>query len=499
MKFKIAAQSVDDFQGDALIVNLFEGVKKPDGATAAVDKALSGTITRAIQKGDITGHLGEVLVMHSLGRLAADKIIVVGLGKAASLGTDEIRKASAAAANQAAALKARLVGTIVHGAGLGGLNPAAAAQSLAEGMILARYSFQEYKEKKPVLPSTVVVCERDAGKIKSIRSGIELGIILAESQNLARDLSNEPANHLTPVKFEQRLRRLLAEQGLTRRITCHSYGPREIRALKMGALWSVAQGSSNEPRFIILTMGRKKPNVCLIGKAVTFDSGGISIKAAEGMSRMKGDMSGGGIVAATMIALARCPVELNMMALIPAVENMPSGTASRPGDIVTAMNGKTIEIISTDAEGRMTLADALCYAEKKGAPVIVDIATLTGGSMVTFGDITSAVMGNDQTTIDQVLRAAAVAGERMWPLPLFPEYDEKIKSEVAIVKNSAGRDASPITAGSFLKAFVKTARWVHIDIAGREFSDRGDFYQPKGATGHGVRTLFEFCRRFATR
>lgn len=499
MKFTIAAHPLEDFKGDALIVNLFEGVKKPAGATGVVDKALSGAITRAIQNGEITGRLGEVLVIHSLGRLAADKIIVVGLGNPSSFGTNEVRKASAAAANQAAVLKARLVGTIVHGIGLGGMEPAAGAQSLAEGMILARYSFQKYTEKKPVLPETVVVYERDVKKIKSIRSGIDLGIILAESQNLARDLTNEPANNLTPEKFEQRLRRHLTEQGLTRRIICRSYGPREIRTMKMGALWSVAQGSSHEPRFIILTMGRKKPDICLIGKTVTFDSGGISIKAAEGMGRMKGDMSGGGIVAATMMALARCPVELNMMAIIPAVENMPSGTAARPGDIVTAMNGKTIEIISTDAEGRMTLADALCYAEKEGASVIVDIATLTGGSMVTFGDVTSAVMGNDQPTIDRLLNAAAAAGERMWPLPLFPEYDEKIKSEVAVLKNSAGRDASPITAGSFLKAFVKTARWVHIDIAGREFSDRGDFYQPKGATGHGVRTLFEFCRSFAGR
>lgn len=499
MKFKTARQSIVDFRGDAVIVNLFEGVKKPGGATGAVDKALAGAITRAIHRGELSGKLGETLTIHTLGRMPCDAVIIVGLGQADAFGAEEIRRASAAAVNQAGRLKARTVGTIVHGAGIGGVEPEIAARALTEGAILARYQFTNYKKADPTSPDTVVVIEREPVKLKMISRGIETGQVLAESQNIARDLTNEPANNLTPEKFDRRIRDLIARYGLTRQITHAAYGPKEIKALKMGALWSVAQGSENEPRFIVLTMGRKRPRLCLIGKTVTFDSGGISLKPAEGMGRMKGDMSGGGIVVATLIALARARIGLDVMVIVPAVENLPSGRASRPGDVVTAMDGTTIEIISTDAEGRMTLADAICYAERSGTSLIVDIATLTGGAMVAFGDVASAVMGNDQPTVDAILSAATAAGERMWQLPMFPEYDEKVKSDIADLKNSAGREGSPITAGSFLKAFTKDARWVHIDIAGREISERERFYQPKGATGHGVRTLFEFCRTLAKR
>jgi leucyl aminopeptidase len=495
MAIKILTRSILNYRGDVLIVNLFEGVKKPGGATGAVDKALNGVITRGISRGEITGKLGETAVIRTLGKLPADKVVVVGLGPSGSFQEVEARKASAAAILEARKLKARKVGTIVHGAGIGGLDPEKAARALAEGMILAQYEFNRYKKSPNPVIAEIAVVENDRRQLKKFSAGIRTGEIVAESQNISRDLSNLPANDLTPERFDRSIREIIRSYRLQDRIIVKAYGPKEIKGMKMGALLSVSQGSENQPRFIVLKYGKaSKPKVCLIGKTVTFDSGGISIKPSEGMSRMKGDMSGGGVVVASLIALARANIKTDVWAIVPAVENMPSGKASRPGDVVKAMNGKTIEIISTDAEGRMTLADALCYAEKQGAGLIVDIATLTGASMVAFGDVTSAVMGNDQPSVDRLLQAAQAAGERMWQLPLFEEYEEKVKSDIADLKNAGARDGGAITAGIFLKAFVAQARWIHIDIAGREFTDREKFFQPRGGTGHGVRTLFEFCK-----
>jgi leucyl aminopeptidase len=496
MDIKILNKSILDFDGDLIIVNLFEGVKIPGGATGAVDRAIKGAISGLIEKGEIKGKLGETTVFHTLGRIKPAKVMVVGLGKSDAFGMEEIRKASGAAAAAARRSRARKVATIAHGAGIGSMDPAIASQAAAEGTLLALYEFTQYRKSDSSGIGEFYVLEMDPKKLNSIRKGAAKGAILAQSQNIARDFTNEPANSLTPVKLGDRVRKIISELGLTKELKVTVYGKNDIARLKMGALLSVAQGSDNEPRFIILTYrNAAKPLVCLIGKTVTFDSGGISIKASEGMEAMKGDMTGGGVVFSTIVALARTKAPVNVMALIPAVENMPSGKASRPGDVVRAMNGKTIEIISTDAEGRMTLADALCYAEKEKAKVIVDIATLTGGAGIAFGDVTAAVMGNDQKYIDMLLASANNAGERMWQMPLFEEYEQKIKSEIADMKNSGGRWGSPITAGIFLKAFVEKAPWVHIDIAGKEFAQKEKYYQPKGATGFGVRTLFEFCER----
>ncbi|MEO0096115.1 MAG: leucyl aminopeptidase [candidate division WOR-3 bacterium] len=496
MEIKILNQSILDFDGDIIIVNLFEGVKIPGGGTGAVDKALDGAITEMIKKEEITGKLGETAVFPTFGKLKASKVMVVGLGKSDKFGIEEIRKASGSAAMAVKRAKAKKVGTILHGAGIGGIDPEVASQALSEGTFLALYEFNVYKkvENNKGIEEFYIV-EMDKNKIGNIKKGVHLGTILAQSQNIARDFTNEPANNLTPEKFEKKVKDIIKDLGLSEKIKITVMDKKEIEKLKMGALLSVAQGSENEPRFIVLRYENSKgPLISLIGKTVTFDSGGISLKPSEGMGAMKGDMTGGGVVFATTVALARADAKVNLLTIIPAVENMPSGKASRPGDIVKAMNGKTIEIISTDAEGRMTLADALCYAEKEGAKTIVDIATLTGGCAIALGDITAGVMGNNQELIDKLMAISKDTGERLWQLPLFEEYDEKIKSDVADIKNSGGRLASPITAGMFLKHFVEKAKWVHIDIASKEFAEKDRFYQPRGATGFGVRTLFEFCR-----
>ena len=499
MKIKIINQSITEFDGDIAIVNLFEGVKTPGSATGAVDKALEGMISKLIRDGEITGKLEETVIIHTFDRLKADRVMVVGLGKSDNFGLEEIRKAAAAAAKQARKTRAKRVGTIVHGAGIGGIEPGVAAQSLVEGTLLALYEFQEYKKSEKAEIKEFSIVEIDKAKLKGVQRGSELGEILAQSQNVARDLINEPANNLTPTMLEQRIKKIIKETGLEERIEYECLDRKELKKLGMGALLSVAQGSVNEPRFIVLRLKNPgKPLISLIGKTVTFDSGGLSLKPAANMGLMKGDMAGGAVVFGTLLALARAKPNVNVMVIIPAVENLPSGTASRPGDVVKAMNGKTIEIISTDAEGRMTLADAICYAEKENAEIIVDIATLTGGCVVAFGDITGAVMGNDLQFIDRILEVSKSTGERLWQMPLFDEYKEQMKSDVADLKNSGGRKASPITAGIFLQSFVNKSKWLHLDVAGKEITEKENSYKPKGGIGFGVRTLFEFVGRCLT-
>ncbi len=493
MEIKIINQSITEFEGDVIIVNLFEGVKSPGGATGVVDKALDGMISKLIKDGEITGKLGKTTVIHTFDKLSASRVMVVGLGKSADFGPDENRKAAGAAARTAQEIKAKKVGSIVHGAGIGGLRPAKATQSLVEGTLLALYEFKEYKRSKKNGIEEFYVVETAKKKIKELQKGTKIGQILAKAQNTARDLINEPANNLTPKKLDQRIRRIIKDTGLHKIIEYKVLDKIEMKKTGMGALLSVSQGSYNDPQFIILRIkNSKRPLVCLIGKTVTFDSGGISLKPPVGMEYMKGDMSGGAAVIGTTVALAQLKSNINLLTIIPAVENMPSGKASRPGDIVKAMNGKSIEIISTDAEGRMTLADAICYAEKMKAKTIIDIATLTGGCVATFGDITAAVMGNDQRHIDTLLSISRHSGEKMWQLPLFEEYKKQMKSNVADIQNSGGRKAATITAGVFLQSFVDKARWLHIDVAGKELSEKRGYYTPKGGTGFGVRTLAEF-------
>ena len=495
MRIETVNKKITDFTGDIIIINLFEEVRKPGGATGTIDKALGGIITKLVRSGELSGKLGETAIVHTFGKIKTDKVLIIGLGKAEDFNVERIRKAAGAAIKQARKAGVGKVGTIVHGAGIGGIEPKQAAQALTEGSLLALYEFKKYKtsDKKPITHFSIV--ELDRRKISDFKKGIGSGTILAQAQNIARDLINEPGNNLTPEKLEFQLKKVIKTLGLNKTIEYRSLKKKGLEALKMGALMSVTKGSNNKPAFIVLRYkNARKPLTCLIGKTVTFDSGGISLKSPSGMARMKGDMSGGAAVIGATLALAKMKAKVNLMTIIPAVENMPSGTASRPGDIVTAMNKKTIEIISTDAEGRMTLADAISYAEQKGAKTIIDIATLTGGCVVALGDITAAVMGNDQRLINLLLSCAEKTGERMWQLPLFNEYEKQIKSDIADVKNSGGRGASAITAGLFLKKFVNKTRWLHIDMAGKEISEKESFYTPKGGTGYGVRTLVEFIQ-----
>ena len=491
MDIRLVIGDVTKFRGDAMVVNLYEGVKAPGGATAAVDAALGGTIRKLIQLGEVRGKWGEQTLVHALGKLPVDRVLVMGLGKPEDFTLDRARIVSAEALKHLRKIGARRVGTIVHGAGAGGLNAAQAAQALSEGALLGLYRFTRYKRNndngnKEI--ETLTVVERDRPKLRAVTEAVRRGRIVAEATNAARDLVNEPGNTLTPTELGRRAR----EAARRSRIRCQMLGPQQLGRLGARALLGVARGSQEPPRLIVLEYrgGRRGgPHLGLIGKGITFDSGGISIKPAENMEAMKGDMAGAAAVIAATSAIALLSLPIHVTAVVPATENLPSGSALKPGDVLRAMSGKTIEVVNTDAEGRLVLADALHYARNRKVSHLVDVATLTGACVVALGTLNSGAFTNSQALLDKVLAAGRAAGERIWPLPMDPEYDDLIKSDIAEIKNTGGRKGGAITGAKFLQHFVGDTPWVHLDIAGTSEADKEKGYQPKGATGVMVRTL----------
>jgi leucyl aminopeptidase len=500
-----------DVAADALVVNLFQDVKELAGATAEADTALGGAISRLVALGDFTGKLNQIAVCYpssaaSAGpTLAAPRVLLVGLGKPAEFTVDRARQVAASAARRARELGARTLATKLHGAGAGILTPRQAAQAIVEGTLLGLYRFDHLRRRPaddgngppPGTVERLVVVEPDAAHQADVEAGATRGRILAESQLLVRDLVTQPGNVLSPRALADRAREVAAEVGLR----CEVLERPAMEELGMGALLGVARGSDEPPQFIILEHappGREEsPPIVLCGKAVTFDSGGISIKPAEGMWAMKDDMAGGAAVLGALRALALLKAPRRAIGLIPATENMPSGRATRPGDVLRAMDGQTIEIISTDAEGRLILADALAYGHRYQPAAMIDIATLTGGAMIALGHAAAAVMGNAASVIAGLQAAAHVTGEKVWELPLWDDdYKRLIRSDIADMKNSGGRYASAIGGGMLLKQFAKQVPWAHVDIAGVSWSDADAPYRPKGATGFGVRLLTAFVESY---
>jgi leucyl aminopeptidase len=498
MKIKVIVGDITKIRASAIIVNLFEGVKHPSGTTKAVDQALDGTISRLISQGEIKGKLSEVTVIHTLRRIEPERVVVVGLGKEQQFNLDRIRGAMAEACRSLRKLGAEQIATIVYGAGVGGIAPEKTAQAIVEGSILGLYTFNKHKTKEPELREIeeLLIVERDETKIHNLEQGVHKGKVLAEATCLARDLINQPANYMTPSDMVTAAQEVAAAWGLELEVLEQD----EMEQLGMGALLGVAQGSRQPAKFIILSYRgapSTKSTLGFIGKGVTFDSGGISIKPSERMGDMKGDMAGGATVIAALRAIAELKPKLNVTALIPATENLPSGTALKPGDVLKAMNGKTIEIVSTDAEGRLILADALCYAKKLGLSPLVDVATLTGACHIALGDICSGAFTNNQKFIDKVTKAGEESGERIWQMPMYEEYKEQNKSEVADIKNSGGRYGGAITAAQFLAEFAEDTPWGHLDIAGTSMAEKERNYLVKGATGVAVRTLVNLALALA--
>ena len=491
MELRVVAGDITGIDVDALIVNLFEGVRQPGGATGVVDRALNGAITQLIEADEIKGKSGELTLVHTLGTIPARRVLVAGLGKQEQFSADKIRGLAAEACRFLRARGVKKVATITHGTGVGGIEPQASAQSMAEGSILGLYRFRRHmtKEAETGEIEELVIVERDESKIPALEEGCRTGRVMAEAALLARDMVNEPANYMTPTDMADMAGKLASEHNLE----CSVLDREQMRDLAMGALLGVSQGSCQEPRFIVVRYrgdSESDRTLALVGKGITFDSGGISIKPSEGMKDMKGDMAGGATVLAAMSALAGLKPKINVTALVPATENLPGGAALKPGDVLKAMNGKTIEIISTDAEGRLILADALSYAGKLGLSPVVDVATLTGACRIALGTVCTGVFANDQALAEKVIKASGQAGEYMWQMPMFEEYREQNKSDVADIKNTGGRFGGAITAAQFLGAFVENGTpWVHLDIAGTSDSDKVKGYLVKGATGVAVRTL----------
>lgn len=491
MQLTTVHQSITEVAADAIIVNLFEGVTHPGGATGAVDKATGGMIRRLIEIGAFKGKKGECATLHFPAGLPQRCVIIVGLGPSAEFSLDRVREVTAASLKEAAKAGARRVATIVHGAGIGGLDTAAAAQAVAEGALLGTYRYTRFKQDADESQvEELVIAEMAADKIQAIEQGVAIGKVLAESTNYARDLVNTPSNHLTPSALAQAAAELAREVGLT----CTVIERDEMERLGMGALLGVAKGSVEPPKLIVIRNEKQSggPLTALVGKGVTFDTGGISLKPAQGMEEMKSDMAGAAAVLGAVRAIALLKPEANVMGVIPAVENMPSGTALKPGDIVRTMTGKTIEVDNTDAEGRLILADAVAYAVSQGAQKIVDVATLTGACIVALGSVYTGVVANDDRLVAELFQAAEKTGEKYWRLPADPAYKEQFKSEVADLKNTGGREAGAITGALIIGEFVGSASWAHLDIAGTSFLRSAKGYNPKGATGVGVRTLAQW-------
>jgi len=494
----IKVGDISSIEADAVVVNLFEGVERPGGATAVVDKALDGAITKLIEHGEMKGKLNEVAIVHSLGRVPARIVAVAGLGKQKELTPDKVRGLAGEFCRVLRRLNCRRIATIVHGAGAGGFEPDALAQMIVEGSILGLYRFRKHISKEPENHDVeeLIIVERDKAKAEALDKGVGRGRILAEATNLARNLVNEPANMMTPSDLAK-----AAEQvAETYRLGLVVLDRERMEKEGMGALLGVARGSCQPPKLIVISYKGDKGSpdtLGLVGKGITFDSGGISLKPSDNMWEMKGDMSGAAAVLAAMSAIARLKPKINVSGVVPATENLPSGDATKPGDILRAMNGKTIEVVNTDAEGRLILADALGYAVKQGLSPVIDVATLTGACHVALGSFRSGLFGNNQELMNKLVEAGTGAGERLWQMPMDEEYKELNKSDVADIKNSGGRWGGAITAAQFLSEFVGDKPWAHIDIAGTFMADKDRGYLVKGATGVGVRTLVNLALAFS--
>ncbi len=495
MELRVVAGDILQIEADAALVNLFEGVERPGGATGAVDKALDGIITKLISEGEIRGKLGEVVEIHTFGKIKPARVLVLGLGKQADFDLGKIRYALAEGARALRKIGIKRAATILHGAGAGGISPEAAAQMIAEGVLLGLYRYREFKSPEDERePQELLIVVRDPEQVRAVEEGVRRGRILAEATNFARDLANKPGSILTPGALAEEARKMASELGFS----CEILEREDMEKLGMGALLGVARGSHEPPKFIVLEYSGDPDSpskISLVGKGITFDSGGLSLKSQEHMKGMHNDMGGAAAILGAMKAIGELRPEVNVLALIPAAENMPGGGALKPGDILKAMNGKTIEVENTDAEGRMILADALCYARRRGAAEIIDVATLTGACHIALGDLCAGAFTNSQKLLEEVKEAASEAGEKIWELPMIEEYKEQIRSEVADIKNTGGRYGGAITAAQFLAFFVEDTPWVHLDIAGpvRSEKERGPLV--KGATGVMTRTLANFLLR----
>jgi len=489
MQITLETKSISTLAEDAVVIYLFDESDPIQGRIAEFDKLTGGLLARLAKSGELTGKALEMTLVHAPVGLKAPRLLLVGAGKREQFNPATLRKVAGAALRY---LKTRGVHKFAFALREGDLNEDA-AQAVTEAAIAADFETDKYKTDKKndkFIESLSLAGFGDAQKAVG-EKGIARGRFIGDSQNFTRDLVNEPSNKLTPRILADKAEAMAKEAGLKVEIL----DEKKIADLKMGALLSVAQGSVEPPRVIAITYTPANfkpgaPVIGLVGKAVTFDTGGISIKPSDGMEKMKYDMAGGATMLGVMRALAALKPSVKVICVVPATENMPGGKAQKPGDIQTAMSGKTIEVLNTDAEGRLILADGIHYAKQLGATHLVDAATLTGAIVVALANINVGVFGSDQAWTDKLLASAKAAGEKMWPMPMDEEYREFIKGSFADIQNiSSGKGGGAITGAMFIREFAGDTPWIHLDIAGTAWNDDSKPWLAKGPTGVALRTL----------
>jgi leucyl aminopeptidase len=494
MQVSFQSGTIDAVKSEAVVLTLFEGDRTVQREWSGVDKALRGRIRKVLSEGDFSGKVGEVLLLHSFGELPASRVLLVGMGKRRKADPEHVRRAMGPAARFLRDHGLKGFAVSVHRGVLPGHSLQDISQAIVEGCLLGLYQFLPYRTEHPDHKkqiSRITLVAPTPALEKQVSEGARRGKILAEAVNFSRDLVNHPSNTVTPTRLAKEAAGLAKAHGFKFQVLERA----DAKRLGMGAFLGVAQGAEEPPKFIVMEYrkgGSAAAPVVLVGKSITFDTGGISLKPSEKMEEMKGDMAGGAAVLGTFKAVAELGLPVSLIGILPATENMPSGNAIKPGDVVTALSGLTVEVINTDAEGRLVLADGLAYAARYKPSAVIDLATLTGACVVALGHHATGILGNNESLIGHLIRAGKKTGEKLWQLPLWEEYDEQIKSDVADIKNVGGRGAGTITAAAFLGKFAKKLPWAHLDIAGTAYIDTARPYIPKGATGVGVRLLTEY-------
>ena len=502
MEVSASGGQLKDEDVQALAVAVFKDEKADDGLLHELDQAAGGIIKSLIGNEEFKGKEGETAYVHlaeSGSGLKARRLLLIGAGERDAYDLPKVSQMAGTATRFMRGKSVKTVGVVPRSDSDAGKVAAAAA----EGAITGLFEMDKYrtvdKEERQIDRLVVII---DGGDKEALSLGAQRGVIIGESVNFTRDMANEPGGHLTPTDMADRAREIAQEFGMNIEVLDEARMEQE----GMGALLSVSHGSEEPAKLIVLKYLPRDASqqetdnlLAFVGKGITFDSGGISLKPGENMELMKYDMTGGATVLGAMRAIAQLRPAIPVLGVVPASENLPSGKATKPGDVVTAMSGKTIEVINTDAEGRLVLSDAICYAKKLGAKRIVDMATLTGAVSIALGDVNAAILGTDQDLIDEVIAAGKEVGDKFWQLPLDNEYSKQIKSEIADIKNVGGRKAGTITAAAFLKEFADDTAWAHLDIAGTAWGDEAKPYRAKGPTGIAVRTLINMVERESKR
>jgi leucyl aminopeptidase len=493
MNIKVEKGRAEKFPCELLLLFSFEAPEQMEGPIQKVDLEWKGFISTLMKQGDFKGELFECHLFHTKGALPAKRVVLTGLGKKGEFDLEKWRGAASKA------------GQFIRNSGIkqfafaikkfDGHSEAELAESFVTGFLLGVYQFNEFKtlerDKIREISEMVLLGEKDE-EINLIRDGLRTGEIISEAVCMARDLVNGPSNQVTPTVLAEKAQQIAKEPGMEIQV----FEVSQAEAMGMGAFVAVAKGSQEPGKFIVLEYNKGKglETIALVGKGITFDSGGISIKPSENMDRMKDDMSGTAAVLATLQATSKLQLPFHLVGVMPATENLPSGKAYKPGDILKTLSGQTIEVISTDAEGRLILSDALTFSLRYQPKAIIDLATLTGACVIALGDYVIGLLGNDETLLKRIEAASSKTGEKVWRLPFWEEYFDYLKSDVADFRNVGTRAAGAIIGGIFLSKFVEKIPWVHLDIAGPASIEKERPYAPRGGTGVGVRLLLQLLR-----